>query len=248
MCSASSLIYEVPSLLCALGFFSQLSRRWEESEKEKRQTGDTARGSSNGQETPLSQPPAGLRKRALDSCRTSIPHPLSWDCRFCCFSRPGSWTPCPSTTGNVLLSPTWHPGLCLPPCVEEETFQKTCTAVPGSGTAKRVTDMGQVLAHTPFPGGTASLPWGADTAAPSACGPMGLKANSAEPKLNAEKMRGRRFALHTQSKGTSALAVSAGCAERSAIFEASQPIAIFGSYFANTTSETKSYFCPSGFL
>jgi len=63
-----------------------------------------------------------------------------------------------------------------------------------------------------------------------------------------EKMRGRRFALHAQSTGISALAVSAGCAERSAIFEANQPIAIFGSYFANTTSETTSYFCPSGSL
>lgn len=248
ICSASSLIYEVPSLPCAQGFFSQLSGRWEESEKEKRQTGDTVRRSSKGQGTSLSQPPSGLRKRAWELCRTSSPHPLGWDCSFCCFSRPGSRTPCPSTTGSALLAPAWHPGLCLPPCVEEQTFQKTFTAVPGSGATKRVTDTGQVLARTPFPGGPASLPKGADTAAPSACGPRGLKANSAEPKLNVEKMRGRRFALHTQSKGISALAVSAGCAERSAIFEARQPIAIFGSYFANTTSETKSYFCPSGFL
>ena len=54
------------------------------------------------------------------------------------------------------------------------------------------------------------------------------------------------FALHTQSKGISPLVDSAGCAERSAIFHVSQPI--FGSHFANTTSETKSYFGPSGLL
>lgn len=63
-----------------------------------------------------------------------------------------------------------------------------------------------------------------------------------------EEMSGRWFALHTQNKGISMLADSAGCAERSAVFQVNQPIAIFGSDFANTTSETKSYFGPSGLL
>lgn len=114
ICSASSLIYEVPSLPCAQGFFSQLSGRWEESEKEKRQTGDTVRRSSKGQGTSLSQPPSGLRKRAWELCRTSSPHPLGWDCSFCCFSRPGSRTPCPSTTGSLsLLPPGIQACVCL---------------------------------------------------------------------------------------------------------------------------------------
>lgn len=63
-----------------------------------------------------------------------------------------------------------------------------------------------------------------------------------------EEMSGGWFALHTQSKGISTLVDSGGCAERSAIFQVNQPIAIFGSHFANTTSETKSYFGPSGLL
>lgn len=58
----------------------------------------------------------------------------------------------------------------------------------------------------------------------------------------------RVVCLHTQSTGISALADSDGCAKRSAMFQANQPIAIFGSHFANTTSETKSYFGPSGLL
>lgn len=63
-----------------------------------------------------------------------------------------------------------------------------------------------------------------------------------------EAMSGGWFALQTHSKGISRLADSAGCVERSAIFQVNQPIAIFGSHFANTTSETKSYFGPSGLL
>lgn len=58
----------------------------------------------------------------------------------------------------------------------------------------------------------------------------------------------RVVCLHTQSTGISVLADSAGCAKRSAVFQANQPIAIFGSHFANTPSETKSYFGPSGLL
>lgn len=169
--------------------------------------------------------------------------------------RSESWTPCPSRTRNCLLAPIWHPGPGLPPCVEEETVQTSFTAVSGSGSPKTVTEIGPVVACSYRPlfswKSRQSSQVGLTSLSSSARDPRALKTNETGPTFSRsqmEEMSRGWFALHTQSKGISALAVSAGCAERSAIFQVNQPITIFGSYFANITSETKSYFCPSGLL
>lgn len=167
--------------------------------------------------------------------------------------RSESWTPCQSRTRNNLLAPIRHPGPGLPPCVEEETVQKTFTVVTGSVSPKTVTETGQGVACSYRPlffwKTRQSSRVGLTNLSPSADDPRGLKANRSGSQFSRgqmEEMSGGWFPLHTQSKGISTLVDSAGCAERSAIFQVNQANSYFWLPFCKHHLRNKELFWSTG--